>query len=281
MVHIIDGKKIAQEIRNEIAQAVKKLKDQKGIVPGLAAVLVGDNPASQVYVRTKRKACEEAGIYSEEHRLSAIVTEKELLKRIDDLNANPKIHGILVQLPLPSSISEKIILERVNPRKDVDGFHPLNLGKLFAGEPIFEPCTPLGIIRLLEHEKVAIQGKEAVIVGRSTIVGKPVAAMLLQRHATVTICHSRTQDLPSVTRRADILVVAIGKASLVKGNWIKSGATVIDVGINRLEDKTLTGDVEFETAKERAGAITPVPGGVGPMTVAMLLHNTLKAAQYP
>jgi methylenetetrahydrofolate dehydrogenase (NADP+)/methenyltetrahydrofolate cyclohydrolase len=279
MAHIIDGKKIAQEIRNEIAQSVKKLKDQKGITPGLAAVWVGDNPASQVYVRTKRRACEEAGIYSEEHRLPEIVTQKELLKLIDNLNANPKIHGILVQLPLPSSISEKAILERVHPKKDVDGFHPFNLGKLFAGEPVFEPCTPLGIIRLLEHEKVAIQGKEAVIVGRSTIVGKPVAAMLLQRNATVTICHSKTDDLAAVVQRADILVVAIGKAFLVKGGWIKSGATVIDVGINRLEDKTLVGDVEFETAKERAAAITPVPGGVGPMTVAMLLHNTLKAAQ--
>ena len=279
MARFIDGKGIAQKIRGEVAQSVEQLKNQRGIIPGLAVLWVGDNPASHVYVRTKKKACEEVGIYSEEHRLPSNATEQSLLQLIDDLNNNPKIHGILVQLPLPSSLSEKTVLEKVDPLKDIDGFHPFNLGKLLAGEPIFEPCTPLGIIRLLEHEKIPIPGKEAVVVGRSAIVGKPVAMMLLQRNATVTICHSKTRDLASVTQRADILVVAIGKASLIRGDWIKQGATVIDVGMNRLEDKSLVGDVEFDSAKERAGAITPVPGGVGPMTVAMLLHNTLKAAQ--
>jgi methylenetetrahydrofolate dehydrogenase (NADP+)/methenyltetrahydrofolate cyclohydrolase len=279
MTQIIDGKGIALEIRGEIAKEVEQLKQDRGFVPGLGVVLVGDNPASQVYVRMKEKACEQAGIYSEEHRLSAETTQEDLTKLVNELNSNPKIHGILVQLPLPDHLDENAILEAVDPKKDVDGFHPVNVGKLVTNQADLVACTPLGVIKLLEKIGCEIKGKNAVIVGRSNIVGKPTAMLLMHRHATITVCHSRTQNLPDVVRQADIVIAAIGRAKFIKGDWIKPGAVVIDVGINRQEDKKLVGDVDFEEAKEVAGWITPVPGGVGPMTIAMLLYNTLLAAK--
>ncbi|HWP92223.1 MAG TPA: bifunctional methylenetetrahydrofolate dehydrogenase/methenyltetrahydrofolate cyclohydrolase FolD [Thermodesulfobacteriota bacterium] len=279
MAHIIDGKEVSQHIRKEVANEVLKLKGERGITPGLAAVLVGDNPASQIYVRNKRKACEEAGIYSEEYRLAEETTEDELLSLIMRLNEDKRIHGILVQLPLPKQINETKILRSVSPLKDIDGFHPENVGFLVEGNPRFIPCTPHGIIKLLDYYKIEIQGKEAVVVGRSNIVGKPVSLLLLHRHATVTICHSRTRPLEEVTRRADILVAAMGRAKFITGNMVKEGVAVIDVGINRLDDGKLVGDVDFESVREKASYITPVPGGVGPMTIAMLLWNTLSSAR--
>jgi methylenetetrahydrofolate dehydrogenase (NADP+)/methenyltetrahydrofolate cyclohydrolase len=273
MAEIIDGKKVSEHIRAEIAQGVEKLKGETGITPGLAAVLVGEDPASEIYVRNKRKACANAGMYSEEHKLPAETTEQELLNLVDRLNNDPKIHGILVQLPLPDHINETKILRAVTPLKDVDGFHPYNVGLLVEGNPRFISCTPHGIIKMLEFYDIDITGKEAVIVGRSNIVGKPVSMLLLHRHATVTVCHSRTKPLDEVTRRADILVAAIGRANFITADMVKEGAVVIDVGINRNEEGKLTGDVDFEAVSQKASYITPVPGGVGPMTYITNLNK--------
>ena len=245
----------------------------------MAVVLVGDDPASHIYVRNKEKACKEVGIKSFEHLLPATISERELLALVNQLNKDKNVHGILVQLPLPPHIRAEKVLETISPYKDIDVFHPMSQGMLMLGGDGFRPCTPMGIMRLLAAVGCDPKGKNAVVVGRSTVVGKPVALMLLEKHATVTICHSRTVNLRDEVSRADILVVAIGKAGLVRGDWIKPGAVVIDVGVNRLPSGKLSGDVEFETAKNRAAAITPVPGGVGPMTICMLLHNTLKAAK--
>ena len=279
MGEIIDGKKVSEHIRAQIADGVEKLKSETGVTPGLAAVLVGDDPASEIYVRNKRKACANAGMYSEEHKLPAETTEQELLNLVDRLNNDPKIHGILVQLPLPDHINETKVLRAVTPLKDVDGFHPYNVGLLVEGNPRFISCTPHGIIKMLEFYNIDITGKQAVIVGRSNIVGKPVSMLLLHRHATVTICHSRTKPLDEVTRRADILVAAIGRANFITADMVKEGAVVIDVGINRNEEGKLTGDVDFEAVSHKASYITPVPGGVGPMTISMLLWNTLESAK--
>jgi len=270
----IDGKAIAAAIRAEIKSEIQSLKIQ----PGLAAVLVGDDPASKVYVRNKRKACEEAGIYSEECALAKDISEADLLACIDRLNRNPKIHGILVQLPLPRQINTRRALDAVSPDKDVDGFHYLNVGKLVANEKGFRPCTPLGIMKLLQAAHVEIAGAHAVVIGRSDIVGKPTALLLLHEHATVTLCHSKTKGLDAICRQADIVVAAIGKPLFVTKEMVKKGAVVIDVGINRLADGRLVGDVDFEGVCDVASAITPVPGGVGPMTIAMLLSNTLQSA---
>ncbi|MDR4495235.1 MAG: bifunctional methylenetetrahydrofolate dehydrogenase/methenyltetrahydrofolate cyclohydrolase FolD [Nitrospirales bacterium] len=276
---IIDGKALALTLRDTITQEIQTLPRTRGITPGLAAVLVGDDPASAVYVKNKKLACEKAGIYPQEHRLPASTTQENLLRLIVQLNADSRIHGILVQLPLPSHIDTKVILQAVSPEKDVDGFHPVNVGRLVEGDPVFVPCTPKGVIHMIDSTGEAIAGKRAVVIGRSNIVGKPVAMLLLHRHATVTICHSRTKDLPGVAREADIVVAAIGKAHFVTSDMVKKGAMVIDVGINRLADGKLTGDVDFDAVKEEAGWITPVPGGVGPMTIAMLLQNTLESAK--
>lgn len=279
MAELIDGKVVSQSVRDEVQELTSKLMDDTGIVPGLAAVLVGDDPASEIYVRNKRKACEKVGIYSEEHKLPAETTEEDLLALVNKLNDDPKIHGILVQLPLPDHINETTILRTVSPLKDVDGFHPYNVGLLVEGNPRFVSCTPAGIIRMLEYYNIDIKGKEVVVVGRSNIVGKPVSMLLLHRHGTVTICHSRTKDLKEVANRADILVAAIGRADFITGDMVKDGAVVIDVGINRKDDGKLTGDVDFDAVSEKASYITPVPGGVGPMTIAMLLYNTYLSAK--
>ena len=273
----IDGKKIAKDIRAELTKEVKSLC-KKGKTPGLAVVLVGKNPASRVYINMKKKACEQVGIYSEEHTLSNDAKEAELLDLIDQLNIDPKIHGILVQLPLPRQLDETRVLCRIAPEKDIDGFHPINIGRLSSGMDGYVPCTPAGIIELLHRMDCGISGKKAVVLGRSNIVGKPVAQLLLRENATVTVCHSKTADIKSECKQADILVVAIGRPEIVKGDWIKPGAVVIDVGINHVDDK-LVGDVDFEQAQEVAGWITPVPGGVGPMTIAMLLQNTIMAVK--
>jgi len=277
MAQIIDGKKIAAEIRAELAKEIEELK-KEGLHPGLAVILVGDDPASRVYVNNKKKACAEIGIYSREYALPKETTQEELLNLIGELNQDPQIHGILVQLPLPDHLDERQVLEAISPDKDVDGFHPVNVGRLATGQPCLKPCTPAGIIELIDRTGIELKGKEAVVVGRSNIVGKPGAFLLLARHATVTICHSRTARLDEVCRRADVLVAAVGRPEMVTGDWVKPGAVVIDVGINRVE-KGLVGDVEFDTAKEKAGYITPVPGGVGPMTIAMLMKNTVEAAR--
>ena len=280
MTGIIDGKAVAREVQKQIKEEVEGLERRWGLVPGLAVVLVGDDPASHIYVRNKEKACKEVGIKSLEHVLPATISEKELLALVQQLNKDKNVHGILVQLPLPPHIRAEKVLETISPYKDIDGFHPMSQGMLMLGGDGFRPCTPMGIMRLLAAARCDPKGKNAVVVGRSTVVGKPVALMLLEKHATVTICHSRTVSLRDEVGRADILVVAIGKAGLVRGDWIKPGAVVIDVGVNRLPSGKLSGDVEFDTAKSRASAITPVPGGVGPMTICMLLYNTLKAAKY-
>lgn len=279
MATIIDGKAVAREIQKQIKEEIEGLKRRWGMVLGLGVVLVGDDPASHLYVRNKEKACKEVGIRSQEHLLPASVSERELLSVIHNLNRDKQIHGILVQLPLPAHIRSDKILEAVSPLKDVDGFHPVNQGLLLLGAEGLKPCTPLGIMKLLDSIGCDPKGKNATVVGRSNIVGKPVALMLLARHATVTLCHSRTAQLKDEVSRADILVVAIGKAGLVRGDWIKPGAVVIDVGSNRLPSGKFVGDVEFESAKERASWISPVPGGVGPMTICMLLFNTLRAAK--
>ena len=278
MSQIIDGKAVAAQVRSEVASGVNELA-RRGVVPGLTVVRVGDDPASAIYVRGKRKDSEEVGFRSVEHHLPATTTQAELLALVARLNADEAVHGILVQLPLPKGIEERAVLEAIDPRKDADGFHPYNVGALSIGLPGPRPCTPAGIMRLLASAGCNPKGLRALVVGRSNIVGKPMAMMLLEAHATVTIAHSRTVDLPGEVARADILVAAIGKAELVKGAWVKEGAVVIDVGMNRLESGKLVGDVEYQAAAARARAITPVPGGVGPMTRAMLLVNTLELAR--
>ncbi|HIJ82952.1 MAG: 5,10-methylenetetrahydrofolate dehydrogenase (NADP+) / methenyltetrahydrofolate cyclohydrolase [Magnetococcales bacterium] len=279
MAHIIDGKKIAGDLRAQLAVACETLNQTRGIVPGLAVVLIGNNPASEVYVRMKKKACADVGIASFSHELPADTSQETLLSLIAVLNVDPKIHGILVQLPLPHHIDAATIIQAISPEKDVDGFHPVNAGLLATGSPGLRPCTPLGIMALIENAGMDPSGKHAVIIGRSNIVGKPVALMLLQAHATVTICHSRTHHLDQVVAAGDIVVAAIGQPRFVQGDWIKKGAIVIDVGTNRLDDGSLCGDCDFASAKQRAGAISPAPGGVGPMTIAMLLANTVQAAK--
>ena len=279
MASVIDGNRIAQEVRAEVRAQAIELKEKRGITPGLAVILVGEDPASKIYVGRKEKAAKEAGFLSREFRLPAETTEESLRDLVAELNASPEIHGILVQLPLPKHINPDVVIETIDPRKDVDGFHPVNIGGLFTGRPGHRACTPLGVIELLDRTGIPIEGKEAVIVGRSNIVGKPLALMLLNRHATVTVCHTRTRDLAGVARRADILVAAAGKAEMVRGEMVKEGAVVIDVGINRGADGKLVGDVAFAEAAAKASYITPVPGGVGPMTIAMLLRNTLNSAK--
>lgn len=275
---IIDGKAIAKTVREEWKQRAAALKE-KGILPGLAVIIVGDNPASKVYVRNKIRACHDVGLHSEVHELPGDITEELLLKTINHLNNNPDIHGILVQLPLPDHINNDSILEAVSQDKDVDGFHLYNMGALMSGNTVFPPCTPYGVQCLLEHTNIPIEGQNAVIVGRSNIVGKPMAMMLLQKNATVSICTSRTRDLSEYTRMADILVVATGRPNLITADMVKTGAAVIDVGINRTEEGRLVGDVDFESVREKVGYITPVPGGVGPMTITMLVANTVMAAE--
>ncbi len=274
---IIDGKAIAGKKREELKQAVEKLK-AKGITPGLAVILVGDDPASQTYVRNKQRACKEVGIYSLLLKYEENITEEFLLARIKELNENKEIHGILVQLPLPNQINPKVVIEAIHPDKDVDGFHPLNVGKLLTGEDTFVPCTPLGIIEMLKEIHIDLTGKHAVVIGRSNIVGKPMGQLLLGENATVTYCHSKTVDLPSITRQADVLVSAIGQANRITADYVKEGAVVIDVGMNRNKEGKLCGDVLYDEVKNKASYITPVPGGVGPMTITMLLANTVKAA---
>ncbi|OQW36930.1 MAG: bifunctional 5,10-methylene-tetrahydrofolate dehydrogenase/5,10-methylene-tetrahydrofolate cyclohydrolase [Nitrospira sp. SG-bin1] len=276
---LIDGKALAQQVRDRLAKESADLFAKKSIQPGLATILVGDDPASHVYVRNKQKACELAGIYVDDHKLSAGTTQAELLALIDKKNADPKIHGILVQLPLPKHIDSKVILEAVSPLKDADGFHPYNFGRLVEGHPVFEACTPKGVIKMIESAGVTIEGKRAVVLGRSNIVGKPLALMLLQRNATVTICHSKTRDLPAVCREAELLLVAIGKAKFVTADMVREGAVVIDVGTNKTPEGKLCGDVDFDSVSQKAGWISPVPGGVGPMTIAMLLENTVESAK--
>lgn len=279
MGEVIDGKAVAATVRSEVRATVAKLRETRDCIPGLATVLVGDDPASRVYVRTKERACDEVGIASFSHRLSASVPQRELLDLLDHLNERTDVHGILVQLPLPAGLDQQQAIERIAPGKDVDGLHPHNQGMLLGGAAALRPCTPLGIMRLVASTGVSLRGKRATVVGRSLLVGKPVALMLLEQHATVTLCHSRTEDLAAEVSRAEILVAAIGRPQAVKGDWVRPGAVVIDVGISRLPSGKLQGDVEFERARERAAFITPVPGGVGPMTVAMLLHNTAQAAE--
>ena len=279
MAEIIDGKLVSQNTRKEIAESVAKFKDEYGITPGLAVILVGNDPASQVYVRNKHKGCIEAGMNSFQIEMPADTPEEVLLNKIDELNRDTNVHGILVQLPLPSHLSEEKVINRISPNKDVDAFHPENVGKIMIGNYDFLPCTPAGVMKLLEYYNVDICGKECVIIGRSNIVGKPMSLLLLGKNGTVTVCHSRTKDLKSVTKRADILVVAIGRANFVTRDMVKPGAVVVDVGINRLDNGKLCGDVNFEEVSSVASMITPVPGGVGPMTITMLLNNTLTAAK--
>jgi methylenetetrahydrofolate dehydrogenase (NADP+)/methenyltetrahydrofolate cyclohydrolase len=276
---IIDGKAVARKLRGEYAQRVAQLKASHGVTPGIAVILVGDNPASQVYVRNKVTACREAGIHSELYNLPAATPEAELMARIDALNADPRVHGILVQLPLPAQIDVAHVLERIAPGKDVDGFHLYNVGGLITGNTVFPPCTPFGVQKLLEYEKVPIEGQNVVVVGASNIVGKPMALMLMQQDATVCICHKKTRDLGQFTLLADILVVAAGVPGLIVPQMVKTGVVVIDVGINRLPDGRLVGDVDFEGVSKKASLISPVPGGVGPMTITMLLHNTIVSAE--
>ncbi|HEX7026010.1 MAG TPA: bifunctional methylenetetrahydrofolate dehydrogenase/methenyltetrahydrofolate cyclohydrolase FolD [Gammaproteobacteria bacterium] len=276
---IIDGKSIAAETRAEITQRIAELARQGKTSPGLAVVLVGNDPASQVYVSNKRKACEEVGIHSFAYDLPESTSQQDLLQLIETLNRDPAVHGILVQLPLPSHIDSTTVIDHIAPGKDVDGFHPCNVGRLAQRIPVLRPCTPFGILKLLESIGTTVKGKNAVVVGASNIVGRPMALELLLKGATVTVCHRFTEDLAFHVKAADILVVAVGKPSIIPGEWVKPGATVIDVGMNRLENGELAGDVEFEAAAKRAAWITPVPGGVGPMTVAMLLKNTLLARE--
>ena len=286
---IISGKQIAEEMRAEMKVEIEELKSKHNIVPGLTVVLVGEDPASQVYVRNKKKSCEQIGINSVEHKLPADTPEDELLALVDKLNNDEAVHGILVQLPLPKQIDEHKVLNLIVPEKDVDGFHPVNVGRMLVGDPVFLPCTPHGVQQMLVRSGIEIEGSHVVIVGRSNIVGKPVAAILMQKaknaNATVTICHSRTKNLADVTRLGDILIAAIGVPEFVKADMVKEGTAVIDVGVNRVDDPSkprgfkLVGDVDFEAVKEKAGAISPVPGGAGPMTITMLLHNTIRAAK--
>lgn len=279
MAKIIDGKEIAKNTREQIAVEVSSFIEKTGVTPGLAVIIVGNDPASQVYVRNKKKACVEAGMNSWVIEMPKETTQDELMAQIERLKADTNVHGILVQLPLPEGLDESAVIAAIPPEKDVDAFHPVNVGKIMLGDYDFLPCTPAGVMRMLEYEGIDPAGKECVVVGRSNIVGKPQALLLLQKNGTVTICHSRTKDLASVTRRADILVVAVGKADFITGDMVKEGAVVIDVGMNRRADGKLTGDVDFASVEPKAGAITPVPGGVGPMTITMLLRNTLTAAK--
>ena len=274
---LIDGTKISRTVRKEIASQVDGLK-AKGIVPGLAVILVGDNQASRTYVANKEKTCKELGMHSVLLELPETTSQQELLLNIQELNNDPSIHGILVQLPLPGHIDEKEVIEAISPSKDVDGFHPVNIGKMMTGQDTFYPCTPYGVMVMLEHIGCDPAGKHAVIVGRSNIVGKPAGQLLLNKNATVTYCHSRTRDMARYTREADILVVAVGKRNVITGEHVKPGAVVIDVGMNRNDEGKLCGDVAFDEVKEIASYITPVPGGVGPMTITMLMHNTVRAA---
>ncbi|MFW6258965.1 MAG: bifunctional methylenetetrahydrofolate dehydrogenase/methenyltetrahydrofolate cyclohydrolase FolD [Halochromatium sp.] len=276
---ILDGKAIAAEVRAEVAAKVAERLRAGQTAPGLAVVLVGDNPASRVYVRNKSKACAEVGFHSELHELPASISQAELLAMVDRLNADPAIHGILVQLPLPAQIDPEAVIERILPSKDVDGFHPYNVGRLSLRMPVLRPCTPKGVMTLLGRTGQALEGLDAVVIGQSNIVGRPMALELLAARCTISVCHSRTRDLAEKARAADLLVVAIGRERMVPGDWIKPGAIVIDVGMNRDAAGKLCGDVDFEAVREKAGAITPVPGGVGPLTVTMLLHNTLEAAR--
>ncbi|WP_339272107.1 bifunctional methylenetetrahydrofolate dehydrogenase/methenyltetrahydrofolate cyclohydrolase FolD [Paenibacillus sp. FSL K6-1330] len=275
---IISGKQISEEIRKGIALEVEQLSKQN-VRPGLAVVLVGDDPASHVYVRNKEKACQDLGFYSEVHRLSAESSEEEVLALVDKLNAQESTHGILVQLPLPKHIHEKAVIDAIAVEKDVDGFHPVNVGNLVIGDDSLLPCTPAGVIEMIKRTGIEIAGKHAVVIGRSNIVGKPVSLLLQRENATVTMCHSRTGNMAEIARQADILVVAIGRANMIDASYVKPGAVVIDVGMNRLENGKLAGDVDFESVKEVSGPITPVPGGVGPMTITMLMQNTLIAAK--
>lgn len=277
MAQILSGKAVSQRIKDELRVEVENLK-ANGINPGLAVVIVGDNPASRVYVNSKKKACEDLGILSEEYALPAETTEDELIALVKELNEKQSISGILVQLPLPKHINEEAVINTIVPNKDVDAFHPVNVGKIMVGNYDFLPCTPAGVMELIAESGIDVSGKECVVVGRSNIVGKPQAMLLLHKNGTVTICHSKTKDLKEKTKNADILVAAVGIPEMITGDMIKEGAVVIDVGINRLENKKLVGDVHFESAEKVAGAITPVPGGVGPMTIAMLMKNTVKAA---
>jgi len=279
MAHIIDGKIISASARASIAERTAAFEAKTGVKPGLAVVIVGSDPASQVYVRNKKKGCEEVGFYSEVHEMPEETTMDELLAKIEELKNNPAVHGILVQLPLPKHLDEKAVIDAIPPEKDVDAFHPVNTGKIMIGDYSFLPCTPAGVMKMLEYEQISVEGKECVVVGRSNIVGKPMAMLLLHANGTVTVCHSRTKNLADVTRRADILVVAIGKANFITADMVKEGAVVIDVGMNRNAEGKLCGDVDFANVKEKASAITPVPGGVGVMTITMLLENTLTAAE--
>lgn len=278
MAVLIDGKKVSGEVRARIREEVAALKSE-GIVPGLAVIIVGEDPASKVYVRNKKRACEECGIYSEEYALPEATTEEELLALVARLNADAKISGILIQSPIPKHLNEDFIVSHIDPKKDVDAFLPVNVGHIMIGDYDFLPCTPAGVMELLHAYDIPVEGRECVVVGRSNIVGKPQAMMLLHENGTVTMCHSRTRNLAEVTRRADILVAAVGKAKFITADMVREGATVIDVGMNRDKNGKLCGDVDFEAVKEKAAYITPVPGGVGPMTITMLLKNTLKAAR--
>lgn len=275
---IISGKQVSEEIRGNLRQEVESLVKQ-GLTPGLAVILVGEDPASQVYVRNKEKACHDLGYYSEVHRLPASTSQEELLTLVEKLNQQADIHGILVQLPLPKHIDEKSVINAIAVEKDVDGFHPVNVGNLVIGDDSLLPCTPAGVIELIKRTGIEMSGKHAVVIGRSNIVGKPVSLLLQRENATVTMCHSRTANMKEITKQADILVVAIGRANFVDASYVKPGAVVIDVGMNRLDNGKLAGDVDFESVKEISGPITPVPGGVGPMTITMLMHNTLIAAK--
>ena len=279
MANIINGKEISAAIRAEIKEATERLVAESGVRPGLAVIIVGEDPASQVYVRNKKRACDEVGFYSESYELPESTTQDELNALVDRLNKDEKIHGILCQLPLPKHLDENEVIMRIDPKKDVDAFHPENVGKIMIGDYSFLPCTPAGVMALLERSGIDVCGKECVVVGRSNIVGKPQAMLLLHANGTVTICHSRTKNLAEVCRRADILVAAIGKADFFTGDMIKDGAVVIDVGMNRRADGKLTGDVDFASVEPKASYITPVPGGVGPMTITMLMQNTLTAAK--
>ncbi|MBQ8388035.1 MAG: bifunctional methylenetetrahydrofolate dehydrogenase/methenyltetrahydrofolate cyclohydrolase FolD [Clostridia bacterium] len=278
-MNIIDGKAISAQIRAELKAESDKLKAEKGITPGLAVIIVGEDPASQIYVRNKARACEELGYYSEVHRLPAETTEEELGELIDKLNADKKIHGILVQLPLPGHKDEKSLLLRISPEKDVDAFHPYNVGRISTGDYGFLPCTPAGVMELIERSGISVSGKNCVVIGRSNIVGKPMAMLLINASGTVTVCHSRTQNLAEICRSADILVSAVGKADFVKADMVKEGAVVIDVGMNRNAEGKLCGDVAYDEVAPKCSYITPVPGGVGPMTITMLMRNTLYAAK--
>lgn len=278
MSNIIDGKAVSAQVKERIKEETAKLKEQ-GIEVGLAVVIVGDDPASKVYVRNKKRACEEVGFNSYEYALPAETTEEELLDLVKKLNSDDKVNGILVQLPLPSHLDDKVIINNILPEKDVDAFHPVNVGKIMIGDYSFLPCTPAGVMELIASTGTEIAGKECVVIGRSNIVGKPQAMLLLHKSGTVTICHSKTKNLKEVCSRADILVAAVGRAKMITSDYIKEGAVVIDVGMNRDENGKLCGDVDFEDCKEKAGYITPVPGGVGPMTIAMLMQNTLTAAK--